>query len=217
VIDSDFQAESSVPSSDFPWPPRENGSAVDALANTWKESVFQPAQFFRRRPREFDFGWVLGYYLIIGIVAAGISLFWRMVLGPSLMDRMLPADTMQPSSPVVDFLLSPLWLLLGLFIGAGIVHLFLLMLRGAKHGFGPTVRVFCFSAGPQLFNIVPFIGPAVGGIWSLVITIIGIRETHETTTGKAVGSVLIPMTLLLILAILMFVAAALLGLGRVVG
>ncbi len=110
-----------------------------------------------------------------------------------------------------------MWLLLGVYIGAGLVHLFLLMLRGAKHGFGPTVRVFCFSAGPQLFNIVPFIGPAVGGIWSLVITIIGIRETHETTTGKAVGAVLIPMTLLLILAILMFVAAALLGLGRVVG
>lgn len=167
-------------------------------------------------PREFGFGWVLGYYLVIGVVGAGISLFWHMVLGPPPLQRWLPASAANASNPVIDFLLSPLWLLLGLYIAAGVVHLFLLLVRGARHGFGPTLRVFCFSAGPQLFNVIPYVGPPVGGIWSLVLTVIGLRETHETTTGRALAAVLIPLVLLAGLAVLLFIAAAILGLGRAV-
>jgi hypothetical protein len=216
VIDSEFQAEPSSQPPDFPWPPRAGAAPVEAIATTWQESVFHPASFFRRMPREFDFGWVLAYYLIVGVVVAGISLFWQMVLGPSLLERWLPAQAENVANPVVDFLLSPLWLLGGLYIAAGIVHLFLLLVGGAKHGFGPTLRVFCFSAGPQLFGVVPFIGPAVGGIWSVVITIIGLREAHETTTGKAAAALLIPLLLLAGLAVLLMIAAAVLGLGRAV-
>ena len=168
-------------------------------------------------PRSSRFGWVLLYYLIVGVFVAGISLFWEMVLGPSLIERWLPADPDAAANPVVDFLLSPIWLLVALFAAAGIVHLFLLLVRGARHGFGPTLRVFSFSAGPQLLCVVPYVGAAVGGIWSLVITIIGLRETHETTTGKAVAAILIPLLLLMGLVVLVIMAAALLGLSGLPG
>jgi hypothetical protein len=213
VIDSEFQAEPSSQPPDFPWPPRADDSAIEALATTWRESVFQPASFFRRMPRESQIGWVLLYYLMIGVVVAGISLFWQMLLGPSLIDRWLWPDPAPEGNPVVDFLLSPVWLLIGLYAAAGGVHLMLLLVRGARHGFGPTLRVFCFASGPQLFSVVPYIGPAVGGVWSLVITVIGLREAHETTTGKAAAAILIPLVLLLGVAVVVFVAAALLGLS----
>jgi hypothetical protein len=213
VIESEFQEVPSPPAPDFPWPPREDDSVLNALATTWKQSVFHPANFFRRMPREFDFGWVLGYYLIFGVLSAGISLFWQMVLGVSLMDRFWPDNAGQPANPIVDFLLSPLMLLFALFIGAGVVHLFLLIFRGAKHGFGTSLRVLCYSAGPFIFEIVPFLGPPVAGVWSLVLTIIGLREAHETTTGKAVAAVLLPFFLLLMLVGLLFVAAMLVGLA----
>jgi hypothetical protein len=214
VIESEFQAEPS-PTPEFPWPPREDDSVLTALATTWKESVFHPTDFFRRMPREFDFGWVLGYYLIVGVAAAGLTLFWTMVLGPSLMERLWP-NTLQPANPIVDFLLSPLFMLMGLFIGAAVIHLFLLMFRGARHGFGTTLRVFCFCAGPFLFEVVPFLGAPVGGIWSLVMTVIGLREAHETSTGKVVAAVLVPMFFMLLLAGLLFIAAAVVGLDRAV-
>lgn len=214
MIESEFQAEPS-PTPEFPWPPREDDSVLTALATTWKESVFHPTDFFRRMPREFDFGWVLGYYLIVGVAAAGLTLFWTMVLGPSLMERLWP-NTLQPANPIVDFLLSPLFMLMGLFIGAAVIHLFLLMFRGARHGFGTTLRVFCFSAGPFLFEVVPFLGAPVGGIWSLVMTVIGLREAHETSTGKVVAAVLVPMFFMLLLAGLLFIAAAVVGLDRAV-
>jgi hypothetical protein len=216
VTESEFQAETSLPTETFPWPPREGESVLDALAATWKESVFQPAAFFRRMPGEYDFGWVLGYYLIIGVIGAGISLFWEMVLGPSLAERWLPAGA-EAGNPFVDFLLSPLWLFVALYIAAGVVHLVLLIVRGAHHGFGKTLRVFCFSPGPQLFAVIPFLGTAVGGVWSLVITVIGLREAHATSTGKALAAVLIPLFFFMMLVALMVIAGMLVGLGRAVG
>lgn len=214
----DFQAEPRSPTAQFPWPPREDDSVINALATTWKESVFQPASFFRAMPREFDFGWVLGYYLLVGVAAGGISLFWRMVLGPTLTERLLP-EAMQAAggNPIVDFLLSPLFLVIALFLATAVVHVCLLVLRGAQHGFGTSLRVFCYSSGPQLFCVVPFVGTTVGGIWTLVITVIGLREAQQTSTGKALASILLPMFFFLTLIVLMVIAGTLAGLGRVVG
>jgi hypothetical protein len=216
VIDSEYQPELSNNTPPFPWPPREGASPLDALAATWKESVFHPSPFFRRMPREFDFGWVLAYYLIVGVIAGGISLFWRMVLGPpALLQRLFPEAVAEAAAnPAIDFLLSPLWLLVMLFVMGGIYHLFLVLVGGARkgHGFGTTLRVFAYSVGPQIFVLVPFIGTMAGVIWGLVVTMIGMREAHETTTGKAVAALLIPMFLLGGLAVLLALATLMTGL-----
>lgn len=214
MIESEFQ-ENVQPSTPFPWPPPENEPVLEALVRTWKESVFQPKSFFARMPREFGFGWVLVYYLIIGVLSAGISLFWEMVLGPSLLERWLTQDGVQPTSPVLDFLLSPLWLIMGLYVVAGICHVCLLLVRGAHHGFGVTTRVIAYCGGPQLFSVVPFVGPVVAGIWSLVITVIGFREAQETTTGRAIAALAIPFAFLLLLTLLALMAALVLGLSGV--
>jgi hypothetical protein len=209
VIESGDQVTSSATPSDFPWPPRENESFLDTLAMTWKESVFHPTSFFRRMPRDISLGSALAYYFTMGIIAAGLSLFWRMVLGGSFIDRLYPDAASE--NPFVDFLLSPILLILALYIGAGVMHLFLLLFRGSKHGFGTTLRVVCMSEGPQLFNIVPFLGPIIGGIWILVLYVIGLREAHETTTGKAVAAILVPVGLVVILGILLALVVILIG------
>ena len=213
MIDSDYQEAPSPTISEFPWPPPENGSVLEAAATTWKESVFHPTSFFKRMPREFDFGWVLGYYLVIGVIGAGLGLFWEMVLGPSPFSSMMAATGDAPN-PAVDFLMSPLWLLLGLFVAAGVIHLFLMMFGAAKHGYGATARVFCFAAGPVLFEVVPYVGSMVAGVWGIVITIIGLREAHETTTGRAVAAILIPTFFLVLLFVLLVLAGMVMGVAH---
>ena len=208
MIDSEYQPELNDNTSSFPWPPRDGDSAIDALATTWKESVFHPTEFFRRMPREFDFGWVLAYYLIIGVVAGGASLFWHMVLGPpTFLARIFPEmfEGATVRNPVVDFLLSPLWLVFFLFFMGGVYHLCLKMVGGAKTGFGTTLRVLSYSSSPQIMVAIPFVGGLIGGIWGLVAMIIGIREAHETTTGKAIGALLIPMLFFLALGVIFVV------------
>ena len=209
MIESNDPVISSETPPDFPWPPRENIPFLDAVAMTWKESVFQPASFFRRMPREISFGAALGYYMMMGIIGAGLSLFWRMLFGASFVERLYPDAASE--NPFFDFLFSPIILMFALYFVAGIMHLFLMMFRGSKHGFGTTLRVCCLSEGPQLFHLVPFLGPLIAGIWTVVLYVVGLREAHETTTGKALASVLVPMFLLLSALALFIVIAMILG------
>lgn len=209
MIESDDPVIPSDTPPDFPWPPRENASFFDALVMTWKESAFHPTSFFRQMPRDMSLRSTLGYYLITGILASGLSLFWRMIFGGSIIDRFYPDASSE--NAFVDFLFSPIILLAGLYIGMAVVHLFLLMFRGSKHGIGTTLRVGAMSEGPQLLNIIPFIGPVIGGIWVVVLWVIGLREAHETTTGKALAAVLVPFGLLVLLGIMFAIIAVLIG------
>ena len=215
MIESEYQQTETAPPETFPWPPRENESFLEALATTWKDSLFRPKSFFARMPVENDFGWVLGYYLILVVVGAGISLFWRMVLGPSPFERALLEQGGTPGNPVVDFLLTPLWAFIALFVYAGVLHLCLLMVRGANRTFSTTARVISFTGGTNLFLIVPYLGLLIATIWSLIVTVIGLREAHQTTTGRAIAAIAIPIGFIMLLGVLAAILVVALGLSAV--
>ncbi len=108
---------------------------------------------------------------------------------------------LQEVQPLQDFLFAPLILIISLFVSAGVVHLTLMILRGANSGFATTVRVFCFAYGAQLAVVIPFVGGLTAGIWSVVLAVIGLREAHATTTSRAVLALLLPLGLVMLLGI----------------
>ena len=138
-------------------------------------------------------------------------MFWHMVLGESFIYKLLPAGS-APQNPVIDFLLTPLVAFIALFIVAGITHAGLAIFGGAKHGFRTTVRVCCFASSAQLFNVVPVVGTFVGTVWAIVVTVIGLREAHATTTGKAVAAIMLPLLLFMALAVFALIATLATGL-----
>lgn len=202
-----------VPQTGFPWPPPEDGPIFPALGATWKGATFDPGRFFAGTPREGGTGAALVYYLVIGILVAGAALFWQSMtfMGtPATSQSAMMAELgVEALNPLVEFLLAPAVLLIVLFVSAGVVHLLLLVFDGASHGFGTTVRVFCYAYSPAIFGVIPYIGALVGGIWSLVLVIIGLREAHEAAAWKPVVAVLVPFIGLMILLFLMFVAVVL--------
>lgn len=208
--------QDTTPNDFFPWPPSPGASPTEAFFTTWKEVCFHPAAFFRHMPREDRYGAVLVYYLIIGVVGAGVQLFWHSVLGgfAAHLQDLIVRDRLpsHASSGVIDFLLSPLLLLVTLYFISGVCHVFLLMMRGARHGFETTTRVFAFSYSPILFVIVPLIGNLVAVIWMIVVSVTGLREAHETTGAKAAAAVLVPAFLLLVLIVLAAMLALTMGL-----
>jgi hypothetical protein len=52
-----------------------------------------------------------------------------------------------------------------------------------------------------LVNWVPIVGPLVA-LYGLYLSILGIREVHGTTTGKAALVVLIPFAVVLVVALI---------------
>ncbi|HSK19646.1 MAG TPA: Yip1 family protein [Longimicrobiales bacterium] len=186
----------------FPWPPRPDDSVFEAWGRTWSGASLAPRRFFAALPPSGSLGAAVLYYLSIGIPVAGVQLFWSMLRGGSGDDVVEAGNALAAWGPLVDFLISPIYLLLSLFLSAGVVHL-MLKLFGVTGGFGVTARTFAFAYSPQILGIVPVAGAIAGFIWMVVVAIVGVREAHGTTTGRAAAAILIPLSIALA-----FVAAA---------
>jgi hypothetical protein len=200
-------------SSAFPWPPPEGASVAGAFVATWQGATFQPARFFRALPERTPLGSALLYYVTLGILIAGAQLFWRIVRAPAERDTALtPPMATDAVPPIVEFLLSPVELLIRLFLLAAVAHGLLKLFGGAKRDYSTTARVFAFAYSPQVFTVLfavfPRVGSAVGLIWMCVISIVGLRETQRTSTGTAATAVLIPVLVALIITGLVYLAQA---------
>ena len=145
-------------------------------------------------PREGPLGPVLLYFLIIGVVSAGVSLFWSSIFDFASLPELFGAEAPERGglAAVIEFMLSPLIFLIILYVSAGITHLILMVLDAADNGFNTTLRVFAYGFGPAVFGVVPMLGSLVGTVWTVVIDIIGLREAQDTSNGKAAAGVLLP-------------------------
>jgi hypothetical protein len=199
----------------FPWPPREGEGVIGALGRTWREVMFAPAPFFRRMPAPAPLGGALVYFLVVGVLASGIQLFWDVValvlLPPtsedSLWSLFLPTSA---GDALISFFFAPLAMLCILFIGAAITHAVLRLLSAGGRGYGTSVRVFAYAQSPQLLLIVPFFGVFIAMLWSFVLAVIGLREAHRTTTAKALLALLLPIFALFLL-LFMLVLVTIMG------
>lgn len=93
-------------------------------------------------------------------------------------------------------LLSPVVSTIMTFILAGIYHLSLMIFGGNKKGFEATFRSLAYSTGSAaICNLIPFFGAYAAGIWAIILTIIGFKESHQIPTVKAVLAYLVPLFL----------------------
>jgi hypothetical protein len=195
------------PGGGTPWERRDQIGFVTALIETTKQVLSGPTSFFQQMPIAGGLGGPLLYAVIvgyIGIVASTIyNAVFRSVLGSSLarmggggseFERLAPF-LQGGASLVVNLIFGPAFVVIGLFIGAGIFHLVLLAVAGGGRGFEATFRVVAYSQAASLFNILPVCGGLVGGIYAFVLLIIGISEAHQITRGRAAAVVLIPLVI----------------------
>ena len=103
-----------------------------------------------------------------------------------------------------------------MFVLAGILHVCLMMVKGTKAGFEGTFRVVAYGYSANIFMVIPFCGGILAAVWAVVLSIIGLREAHETTGGKAAFAVFLPVIVccgmrLFVLALILGAAAGSLG------
>jgi len=94
-----------------------------------------------------------------------------------------------------------LLMLFGVFFSGFIYHVFVLLLGGEK-GYVTTVKTIMYASTPWLLlGWIPYVS-AIGALWSLILLILGIKETQEMTLGSALLVILVPLILVLILVLL---------------
>jgi len=157
------------------------------------------------------------FAMIIGTVGLMFLSVWDLLLHDSMRSFMTPEMRSAAGGGLSNGIASPLGtvmmpflLIIWLFVVSGLLHLFLMMVRGAKAGFEATFRVVCYSVSPFLFMVIPYCGMLITMLWVVTLAMIGLRDAHETTGGKATVAVLFPFLFccgMFILAVVMFMGA----------
>jgi hypothetical protein len=189
-----------TPRSGLPWDQRHTKGFFAAFIETLQMVLTRPSDAFTAMSREGG----LGEPLLYGLIGSSFGyLFYLLFIFfmPSLVfmgsgDRHNALAGMfgMGAGLIFAIIFVPIVLTIGIFIGAGILHVCLMIVGGAKQPFETTFRVVCFSTGSTYpLMIVPFCGSSIAGIWSLVLHCIGLGRAHETETGRAVLAVFLPL------------------------
>ena len=91
----------------------------------------------------------------------------------------------------------------GLYIRAGMIHLFVLLL-GGKGDYKETFKVSSYSFAPMLIGFIPVLG-SLAGIYSFVLTIMGIHVRQKLSVGKAIAAVLLPTAVIILFIFILFI------------
>jgi len=200
-----------------PWEDRATNGFFNGLFKTVKEVLFSSSAFFKKMPVKGGLADPLLFAMIIGTMGLMFLSVWNLLLHDSMESIMTPEMRSAAGRGMSDSIASPLGtlmipflLIIWLFVISGMLHLFLMMVRGEKAGFEATFRVASYSVSPFLFMAIPYCGVLLTPVWALTLAMIGLRDAHETTGGKATAAVLFPFLFccgMMVLAAVLFMGA----------
>ena len=183
--------------SGLPWDDRQQKGFVSAFIETLQMVLTRPAEAFTVMRREGGFG----EPLIYAVIGAGIGAIVQFLLSFALQSLGLFANHRNAFGvmggmgigSIAFIIIVPFAIVIGLFIGAAIIHLCLMLVGGANQPFETTFRVLAFSQGSTgPLQMIPVCGGIVAGVWALVCNCIGLARAHETDTGRAVLAIFLP-------------------------
>jgi hypothetical protein len=201
----------------FPWETRTSALDPGALWRTTREILFHPKTAFSSVSYDAGSRSALIYALIYGSVGQILAIYWGTLSG--ILDGTIETGTVETTLLFVGTaLFTPVCFVILLYLGAGLVHLFLKVLRGAHGPFAVTFQVAAYVSGAtSLVNLLPLsLLPVVGGtiisVWALVLNCIGLASAHQTSRARALLALLLPLVLFVGVAILFILLIAAMGL-----
>lgn len=186
-----------------PWEDMENLGFLKAFFATLGEVLFHPTRFYSRMPVDRGLINPLIFALVMGVLGGMFGLVYEFVLNyvvGSLFQTPVFGDLSAPMM-IGSAVGLPILTLVGVFVATAVLHVCLMIVRGNRNGFEATFRVTGYAMSTQIFGAIPILGGLVGGIWTLVLYVIGLRESHGISTGRAAMAVFLPLVLILALAV----------------
>lgn len=166
-----------------------------------------PQKFFQRIQKEKGLKKAFIYFAILFLFSTILSFLFSLLMMPLyqqiLASLSLNIPTLQYSSGwvVLNQAISYLVGLLGSFIIAGLLHVWLLIF-GSRAEYEKTYQLYVYSRTPVfLFGWIPILG-FIASIYGLVLLIIGTMQLHKISKTKAILIYVIPLGLFFLFLIL---------------
>jgi hypothetical protein len=166
---------------------------LGAFFRTTREVLFSPSHFFKRVAAGEGYWSPLIYGVICGVIGFGGAIFWQWLVLSHLFPFRRFSVIPHGFVLTVITIAMPFLAALSISMASSVTHLCLMIVGGSKNGFESTFRAISYAWSGYLFGIIPLIGGTVGGIYTLILVIFGVREGHGISTGKAVLAVLLPL------------------------
>jgi hypothetical protein len=191
-------APAAAPRSGLPWDERQARGFFNAFIETLKLVLTNPTTAFTAMKREGG----LSEPLIYAVAGGSFGLVVYFIYNLAFQALGVMGSRGNPLTHLMGagiawtllLILSPLLIVIGVFINSAILHVCLMIVGGANQTFETTFRVVCFCSGSvsPLF-LIPLCGGLVVGVWDIVIRCIGLARAHETDTGRAFLAVFLPI------------------------
>src|SRR6266568_1452664 len=210
-----------------PFAERARRGFLASYVETWKLAAVDPGRFFRQvRVDEVRSAVLFGAIavtignwvaLVVSYLTASATMGLFAQVTRRLDGRVDTAPIFQMmqgftlSSLIGQLVATPLLALFGIYLTAGVFHLFLLVVRAAPRRFDATLTVVAYASGILLLRALPVCGGLIALVWFIVAVVHGLAEAQRCGSGKAAFAVLGPLVLLCLVACLAGVVAGLAG------
>ena len=188
-----------------PWESRNELSLLQRLVQTVKGVLFSPENYFKNLRRTGGIKEPLAFALLVGSVGSMFGFFWQFLLVSETVLSVAKSFFGHSLSVGFIFLVViifiPVFVIINLFIYSGVLHVLLCIVGAGKNGFEATFRVVSYCHAAQVWVVIPFVGSWIGGIWQLVVQIIGLREIQQTSYLRVIIAFLIPVVLIILLVV----------------
>lgn len=188
---------------------------VRSFVSTVRRVLFEPVRFFGRLPRRGRALNPVMFALLCALISAPLAFLAALfdpLVGddtPDLRDSLarLVAELGGSAAAVIVvvlavLVLAPLLALLVLYVGAAIYHILIkIFVRPEDTGFQATLRVVAYTSAVDLLTWIPLLG-LLASLYGLYLAFVGIREMHETTTGRALAVISLPVVLFVVFNVL---------------
>jgi hypothetical protein len=198
-----------------PWENRAQLGLWQGIYQTFKAVLFSPDKLFSTMAHKGGIMEPLAFGLLLGSIGSMFGFFWQFLMMSGSLLALGEALLGHLSMSLIFFgiiIISPLFVIIAMFLASAILHLLLLVVRGGKNGFEGTFRVVSYSQATQIWGVIPFLGGFIGGLWIIIVQIIGLREIHETSYLRVILALLIPIALILLLVLAIVIPLLVFGL-----